>query len=85
MRILDLLPEESICYDQRVMKTTIDIPDEELREVLENTGATTKREAVVTAIAEFNRRRRLARLADRLGVFDHFLSHEELDRLRAEG
>ncbi len=67
------------------MKTTIDIPDDELESVLKFTGARTKREAVVTAIAEFNRRRRLARLAERLGKFEHFLSREELGRLRTEG
>ncbi len=67
------------------MKTTIDIPDRELRDILRSTGARTKREAVVTAIVEFNRRRRLARLVQRLGTFEHFLSHDELDRLRTEG
>lgn len=49
------------------------------------TGAKTKREAVVTAIEEFNRRRRLARLAEELGSFEEFLSREELERLRSEG
>ena len=32
------------------MKTTIDIPDKELEEVMRLTGAKTKKEAVVTAI-----------------------------------
>lgn len=67
------------------MKTTVDIPEEALEEAMRHTGATTKREAVVTAIEELNRRRRLARLAGELGSFDGFLSREELDRLRAEG
>ena len=66
------------------MKTTIDIPRDELEEAMRNAGASTKREAVLTAIAEFNRRRRLAHLAERFGTFERFLSHEELHRLRGE-
>lgn len=49
------------------------------------TGAKTKREAVVLAIEEFNRRRRLARLAGELGSFEELLSGQELERLRSEG
>lgn len=67
------------------MKTTIDIPNDALREVLRNTGAKTKREAVLTAIDEFNRRRRLAKLAGRFGSFEGFVSNDELERLREEG
>lgn len=67
------------------MKTTIDIPEEELQEAIRHTGASTKREAVVTALAEFNRRRRLAKLVERFGTFEHFLSHDDLHRLRSEG
>ena len=67
------------------MKTTIDIPEEALREVLRNTGAKTKREAVLTALNEFNRRRRLAQLAKRFGSFEGFISNEELAKLRQEG
>jgi hypothetical protein len=46
------------------------------------TGARSKREAVVTALADFNRRRRLERLAEQFGTFDTFLTQEELQRLR---
>jgi len=46
------------------MKTTIDIPDDELEQVMAFTKAKTKREAVVSAIADFNRRKRLAKLAE---------------------
>ena len=44
------------------MKTTIDIPDNELRDVMRFTRATTKREAIVRVLEEFNRRRRMAEL-----------------------
>ncbi len=67
------------------MKTTIDIPQEELEEVLRNTGASTKREAVVTAISDFNRRQRLAKLVERFGTYEHFLSAKDLESMRQEG
>jgi len=67
------------------MKTTVDIPEEALEEAMRLTGAKTKREAVVIAIEEYNRRRRLARLAGELGSFQGFLTREELERLRSEG
>jgi Arc/MetJ family transcription regulator len=66
------------------MKTTIDIPDKELRDAMKFTGARSKREAVVTALADFNRRQRLQRLAQQFGTFDDFLTHEELRRMREE-
>ncbi|MCP3958334.1 MAG: type II toxin-antitoxin system VapB family antitoxin [bacterium] len=67
------------------MKTSIDIPEEELEEALRHTRARTKREAVVTALTDFNRRRRLAKVVESFGTFEHFLTHEELSRLREEG
>jgi len=66
------------------MKTTVDIPEDELLEVMRHTGASTKREAIVTAICEFNRRRRLRRVVEKFGTFEHFLSHEQLEHLRQE-
>lgn len=69
----------------RSMKTTVDIPEKELQEALEHTGAATKREAVVTAIVDFNRRHRLAKLVEEFGTFEYFMSVEELDALRREG
>ncbi len=64
------------------MKTTIDIPEEQLEEAIRWTGAHSKREAVVTAITDFNRRKRLEQLADQLGSFEDVLSQEELLALR---
>lgn len=66
------------------MKTTIDIPDDALEEVIRLTGAKTKREAVLAAIYEFNRRRRLSKLTQRFGTFEGFISNEELAERRAE-
>lgn len=67
------------------MKTTIDIPAEEMEEVLRHTHAKTKRDAVVTAISDFNRRKRLEKLTNQLGTFDHVISADELARLRQQG
>jgi Arc/MetJ family transcription regulator len=65
------------------MKTPIDIPDKSLQEVIKRTGAKTKRDAVVTAVEEFNRRRRLEEMAERLhGSCPDFMSQEDLQRMR---
>jgi hypothetical protein len=67
------------------MKTTIDIPREEMEEVLRHTHARTKRDAVVMAISDFNRRKRLEKLADQLGTFDNVMPLDELLHLREIG
>jgi len=64
------------------MKTTVDIPDDELEDVMRFTRATTKREAIVTAITEFNRRRRMAELVKRAGTCADLITAEELQRAR---
>ena len=52
------------------MKTTIDIPENDLVEAMRFLNAKSKREAVVTALREFNRRRRMARLIRFSGTCD---------------
>lgn len=64
------------------MKTTIDIPEKALKEVMRNTGAATKREAVVTAIEEYNRRRRVEELVKTFGTFTDFMTQDDLARMR---
>jgi Arc/MetJ family transcription regulator len=66
------------------MKTTVDIPDAELADVMRFTGATTKREAIVTAIADYNRRRRMAALVEHAGKAQALITPEELQVLRCE-
>jgi len=66
------------------MKTTVDIPDSALEEAIRHTGAKTKREAVVMALEEFNRRRRLQSLAEKFGTLEGFLTQEELRQRREE-
>jgi Arc/MetJ family transcription regulator len=64
------------------MKTTIDIPEKELKDAIRFTGATTTREAVVTALKDFNRRQRVAALARHFGTSNTFMTHSELMKLR---
>jgi Arc/MetJ family transcription regulator len=67
------------------MKTTIDIPDKSLQEAIKHTGAKTKRDAVVTAVEEFNRRHRLEEMAERLhGSCPDFMSQDDLKRMRQD-
>ena len=66
------------------MKTTIDIPENELSDAMRFTRAKTKREAVVTAIADFNRRRRLAELVEYAGTCADIMTVEELRAQRWE-
>ena len=67
------------------MKTTVDIPDAELEDAIRFTRARTKREAIVTAIVDFNRRRRMAELAKRAGSCAELMPVDELQRLRRRG
>ncbi len=66
------------------MKTTIDIPDKELREAIRHAGAKTKKDAVIYALKDFNRRRRLSELAKMLGTFENFMDQEDLKIMRKD-
>jgi len=66
------------------MKTTIDIPTEELKQAMQYTGARTKKDAVVFALKDFNKRQRLARLAKMLGTFDDFMTQDDLKIMRQD-
>jgi hypothetical protein len=49
------------------------------------TRATTKREAVVKVLEEFNRRRRMAELVKYAGTFsDRFLTNDEIEAVDAK-
>ncbi len=66
------------------MKTTLDIPEKELQDVISFTKAKTKREAIVTAVVDFNRRGRMAELVKHLGTCKNMMTGEELMRMREE-
>ncbi|MGI8820007.1 MAG: type II toxin-antitoxin system VapB family antitoxin [Chthoniobacterales bacterium] len=63
------------------MKTTIDIPDKELRDAMRFTKAKTKREAVVKALEEFNRRQRMSALVKYTGTFKSLMTNDEIEAL----
>jgi hypothetical protein len=66
------------------MKTSVDIPEKELRDAMRFTKAKTKREAVVTVLADFNRRRRMAELVNCAGSFsDAFPTNDEIEAVDA--
>jgi len=67
------------------MKTTVDIPEGDLADAMRFTRARTKREAIVTAIQDFNRRRRMAELVKYAGTCDALMSVEELQSQRRKG
>ena len=67
------------------MKTTIDIPPSELKAIVKNTGAKSRAAAVLVAVKEFNRRRKLAALADRLkGALPNFMTLADLNAMRED-
>ena len=67
------------------MKTTIDIPEELLRETIKRTRAKTKRDAVVTALEKFNRLQRLRELNAKLrGTFVDFMTQDDLKTMRED-
>ena len=64
------------------MKTTVDIPGRELEDAIRFTGAKTKREAVAGAIADFNRRMRMAELIEYAGTCAGLITPDELQSSR---
>lgn len=81
LRDVDL---DSIFVKNGSMKTTVDIPEDELKDAMRFTKAKTKREAVVKVLEEFNRRRRMAELVKYSGSFsDRFPTNEEIEAIDA--
>ena len=64
------------------MKTTVDIPDRELEDAIRFTNAKTKREAIVGAVADFNRRMRMLELTRYAGTCSDLITPEELKTMR---
>jgi hypothetical protein len=71
--------------DDGSMKTTVDIPENELKDAMRFTKSKTKREAVVQILEEFNRRRRMAELVKYSCTFtDSFPTNEEIEAVDAK-
>lgn len=64
------------------MKTTIDIPDALLNETIRFSRAKTKRDAVIAAMSDFNRRHRMAKLTRHLGTCKNMMTSEDLSKMR---
>ena len=67
------------------MKTSLDIPEADLADAVRFTNAKTKREAVLAAIQDFNRRKRMAELVKYAGTCDVLTSVDELRSHRRSG
>ncbi len=67
------------------MKTTIDIPERELADAIQFANAKTKREAVVTAIIDFNQRKRMVQLIKYAGTCEALVSVGALQAERRQG
>ena len=61
------------------MKTTIDIPENALADAMRFTGAKTKRDAVLMALDDFNRRRRVENFLKLAGSFPDFPTNDEIE------
>lgn len=67
------------------MKITLDILDKELVDAIRFTRACNEREAVVMALADFNRRKHMAELRKYAGTCVDLISPDELQRQRENG
>ena len=66
------------------MKTLIDIQSELIRDLLKETKAKTKKEAVTTAIESYLNLKRREKLASLIGNYDYGSTIEELERMRGD-
>lgn len=67
-----------------IMKATIDIPDYELEDAVRFTNARTKREAIVSTVADFNRRMRMAELTKYADTCADLITPQELQAARRQ-
>lgn len=67
------------------MRTTLDIDDTLLETVMELTSASSKKDAIETALREFLRARRREELSLLIGHYDHFgVSLKSLKKMRRD-
>lgn len=55
-----------------------------LREAMKFSKAKTKREAILAALDEFNRKRRMAGLVKHFGTFTSLMSNDEIEAMEME-
>jgi len=66
------------------MRTLIDIQDELMKDLLKETRAKTKKEAIVTAIETYLNLKRREKLASLVGNYNFGYTLEELEKMRAD-
>ncbi len=67
------------------MRTTIDIDTELITEVMKKSGARTKKAAIVTALKDYLRHKKIEELKSLIGNYDRFgLTLKDLQRMRNE-
>ena len=65
-----------------MMKTTINIPDDIMNEVMKYAQTNIKTEAIIIAVNEYIQKRKMAKLAAKLGTMENLISHKELMSIR---
>lgn len=67
------------------MRTTIDIDNDLVKEVMEKSGAKSKKNAIVTAMKDYLRLKRREELKNLIGSYDEFnLDLKDLRKMRNE-
>jgi Arc/MetJ family transcription regulator len=67
------------------MRTTIDLNDDLLKEVMKKSGAKTKKSAIVTAMEDYLKLKSREELKNLVGSYDEFgLDHKDLKKMRNE-
>jgi Arc/MetJ family transcription regulator len=67
------------------MRTTFDINEELIREVMKVSQAKTKKGAIVIALKEYLRAKRRQELKEMIGTYNEFnLTLEELEKMRSD-
>ncbi len=64
------------------MRTMIDIPESVLNEAMRFARTKNRREAIIAAVRDYNRRHRMASLTRHLGTCKNLMSAKELSKLR---
>lgn len=72
-------PKSNIPYG---LKTTIDIPEQALKDAMRYAKVKTKRAAILAALEDFNRRQQMAELVAFSGTCKDLISFDELMELR---
>ena len=67
------------------VRTLIDIQDALMSDLLKETEAKTKKEAVTTAIKTYLNLKRRGRLASLIGNYEFGYTAQDLERMRADG